>query len=94
MHGRCIMRKVLEHNGCNKLLCTKDFYTGVTEGYYDTAKGIKKIESRMAFRYLVSFLVSVPVVNVVVDYFFPPHSCNGAASYRVHIGLLHAFTTL
>ena len=42
MHGYCILQKVIEHNGCNEFLRTKDFHTGVSQDYYPTANGIKK----------------------------------------------------
>ena len=42
MHAYSILGKVIEHNGCNEFLRTKDFHTGVRQEYYATEKGIKK----------------------------------------------------
>ena len=43
MHGYRILQKVVERQGCNNFLRTKDFHTGVSKDYYDTVKGIERV---------------------------------------------------
>ena len=43
MHGYRILKKVVEANGCNEFLRTKDFHTGVSQDYYPTDNGIEKV---------------------------------------------------
>ncbi|KAL3910874.1 MAG: hypothetical protein SGARI_001917 [Bacillariaceae sp.] len=43
MHGHRILQKVVEQNGCNNFLRTKDFHTGVGQDYRPTTKGIEKV---------------------------------------------------
>jgi hypothetical protein len=46
LHGHRILKKVVEeHKGDNKFLQTKDFHTGVSRDFEDTAFGIQRIQN-------------------------------------------------